>query len=222
MMTTLDSSDANIVEGDFINWRLVLYPIVAAVILILSGLVYYFYLQNQREELEASAREALLQAKTPEALVAVADQFPATEQAAIALLNAAGDSFDKKDYAAASRDYQRIIGNPNADALLRDSAQMGLASTLEVSGKADDAINAYLTVAHRGNESPYAPAAYYAVASIYRQRGDKANEQGVLIEEAALDPESSFVKEAQQRLKELNFSEGIPTTSNAVMTTPKS
>ena len=221
-MATLDSGDANIVEGDFINWRLVVYPIIAAVLLIWGGLIYYFYLQNQREELEAAAREALLQASTPEALVAVADKFPATEQAALVLLKAAGNSFDKKDYAAASRDYQRIVSDPNADAQLRDSAQMGLSSTLESSGKADDAIKAYLIVARRGNASPYAPAAYYAVASIYQQRGDTVNEQSVLIEEAALDPESTFVKAAQQRLKELNFSAAFPTTSNAVMTAPKS
>ena len=221
-MATLDSGDTNIVEGDFINWRLVVYPIIAVVILILGGLIYYLYLQNQREELEAAAREALLQAKTPETLVAVADRFPATEQATLALLGAAGDSFDQKDYAAAGRDYQRIVDNPHADAQLRDSAQMGLASALESGGKADDAIKAYQTVARRGNESPYAPAAYYAVASIYRQRGDKDNEQNVLIEAAALDPQSNFVKEAQQRLKELNFSAALPTTSNPVMTAPKS
>jgi predicted negative regulator of RcsB-dependent stress response len=220
-MTTLDSGDANIIEGDFINWRLVVYPVVAAVILILCGLIYYFYLQNQREELEASAREALLQAKTPVALAAVADQFPTTVQATLALLSAASDAFNQKDFATAIHDYQRVIDNPDADAQLRDSARMGLASTLESSGKPDDAIKAYLVVAQRGNDSPYAPAAYHAVASIYQQRGDKANEQSVLIEEAALDPESSFVKEAQQRLKELNESAAIPTVSNSVITAPK-
>ena len=221
-MATQDFSDANIIEGDSLNWRLIVYPVVAAIILLLGGVIYYFYLQNQREELETSAREALLQAKTPEALVAVAGQFPATVQASLALLSAAGDSFDVKDYATAIGDYQRIIANPNADAQLRDSAQMGLASTLEASGKADDSIKAYLTVAQRGNDSPYAPAAYHAVASIYRQRGDKASEQSILVEEASLDPESRFVQEAQQRLKELNDSAAIPATSNAVMTAPKS
>jgi predicted negative regulator of RcsB-dependent stress response len=222
MMATLDFDDANIVEGDTLNWRLIVYPVVAAVILILSGVIYYLYLQNQREELEATAREALLQAKTPEALVAVAGKFPATVQATLALLEAAGDSLDKKDYPAAIRDYQQIIGNPDADAQLRESAQMGLASALESNSQADDAIKAYLTLAKRGNDSPYAPAAYFAVASIYRQRGDKDLEQGILIEAAALDPESTFVKSAQQRLKELNPAADIPMPGNAVMTAPKS
>jgi predicted negative regulator of RcsB-dependent stress response len=221
-MATLDSGDANIVEGDSINWRLIVYPLVAAVFLILGGLIYYFYLQNQREELEATARAALLQATTPEALATVADHYPGTTQASLALLSAAGDAFDKKDYAGAIGYYQRIVDNVSADDQLRDSAQMGLASTLESSGKTDDAIKAYLVVAKRGNASPYAPSAYHAVASIYEQRGDKMNEQAVLIEEAALDPESTFVKEAQQRLKELNQSIAIPGTSNAVITAPKS
>jgi predicted negative regulator of RcsB-dependent stress response len=205
-MATFNSDDANIIEGDSLNWRLVVYPMVAAIFLVLGGLIYYFYLQNQREELEATARNALLQAQTPEALAAVADKFPTTAQATLALLNAAGGSFDKKDYAAAGHDYQLIIDNPDAGALLRESAQMGLASTLESSGRADDAIKAYLTVARRGSNSPFAPAAYHAVASIYRQRGDKNNEQEVLIEEAALDPDSNFVKEAHERIEEINAS----------------
>jgi predicted negative regulator of RcsB-dependent stress response len=220
-MTTSDFGDANIVEGDSINWRLVVYPLVAAVLLILGGLIYYFYLQNQREELEIAARAALLQAKTPEALVAVADRFPTTRQATLALLSAANDSYNKKDYDAANRDYQRIAVNADTDAVLRDSAVMGLASTLESAGRPDDAVKAYLSVARRGADSPYAPAAYSAAASIFRQHGDRNNEESLLIEEAGLDPESNFVKEAQQRLKDINAAAVIPATSNSVITPPK-
>jgi tetratricopeptide (TPR) repeat protein len=220
-MATLDINDANIVEGDTINWRLIVYPVVAAVLLLLGGLIYYFYQQNQREALEATARAALLQAKTPDALIAVADKYPKTTQATLAVLNAAGMSYDHKDYTAAIRDYQRIIDNPEADIQLRDSAQMGLASTFESSGKIDDAIRVYLALGRRGTDSPYAPAAYQSVASIYRERGDKTNEQAVLFEEAALKSDSNFVKAAQQRLKQLNAS-SIPGTSNAAISAPKS
>jgi predicted negative regulator of RcsB-dependent stress response len=218
-MATLDLDDANIVEGDSLNWRLIVYPLLAAVVLIFGGVIYYLYLQNQQEELEATAREALLQAKTPEALVAVADKYPTTEQGNVALLNAAGDSFAKKDYAAAIHDYQRIVSNATADAQLRDSAQMGLASTLEESGKTDEAIEAYLVVAKRGNDSAYAPAAYYAVAAIYRERGDKDKEVNILLEEATLDPQSSFVKAAQQRLNEISPA-SLPPSANTAHPTP--
>ena len=67
-----------------------------------------------------------------------------------------------------------------APAELRDSAQLGLASTQEASGKADDAIQTYLAVAHKGNHSPFAPVAFHQVAAIYASRQDKANETQIL------------------------------------------
>lgn len=206
-MATLD--DANIIDGETINWRLIVYPILAVAVLILGGFGYYYYQQNQRDIAEANAREALLKAKTPEELVQVADQFPHTDQATLALLSAAEGSFDKLDYAAATKDYQRIIDTAGTDPLLRDSAQLGLASSLAAGGKIDDAISAYLEVARRGDKTPYAPFGYNAVAQIYSQRGDIENERKILTEETSLDPDSAFVKEAQAQLKELSTSTTI-------------
>lgn len=204
VMATLGSDDSNILDADTINWRLVVYPVVAAVVLILGGFGYYYYLQSQREEHETQASEAILQAKTPEQLVAVADQFPKTDQAILALITAGKDSFDKKDYDTAIKTYQRIINTSGVEKELHDSAQLGLASSLEASGKVDDAINAYLVVAHRGNDSPYAPFAYHAVSTIYEQRNDKVNKQKILMEMVSLGGDSTFVKAAQQQLKILD------------------
>src|SRR5882724_10009066 len=100
-MATLESDDSNILDAETINWRLVVYPILAALVVLVGGFGYYYYLQNQREQLEASARDALVQAKTPEELVKVADQFPGTNQGTLALLGAADGSLAKRDYAAA-------------------------------------------------------------------------------------------------------------------------
>jgi hypothetical protein len=204
VMATLESDDSNILDAETINWRLVVYPVVAAVVLILGGFGYYYYLQSQREQRENEAHEAILQAKTPEQFVKVADQFPKTDQAILALLSAGKDSFGKKDYEAAIKVYRRVTDTPEVDKVLRDSAQLGLASSLEASGNAEDAINAYLVVAHRGNDSPYAPFAYHAVTAIYEQRNDKANEQNILTETVSLGTDSPFVKAAQQRLKVLD------------------
>jgi predicted negative regulator of RcsB-dependent stress response len=211
-MATLESNDSNILDSETINWRLVVYPILAALIIVAGGFGYYYYLQNQREELEATARAALLQAKTPEDLVKVADQFPHTDQETLALLSAANGSFAKRDFAAAIKDYQRIIQTAGTDAELRDSAQLGLGSSLEASGKGDDAIQAYLEVANRGTKSPYAPYAYTAAARIYEQRGDTTNERSILTEAASLDPDSPFVKQAQVKLKELATAAEPPVT----------
>jgi predicted negative regulator of RcsB-dependent stress response len=218
-MATLESDDSNILDAGTVNWRLVVYPILAALVVVVGGLGYYYYLQKQREQLEASARAALLQAKTPEELVKVADQFPRADQGTLALLNAADGSFAKRDYAAAIQDYQRIIQTVTTHAELRDSAQLGLASSLEATGKIDDAINAYLEVARRGAKSPYAPLAYNAAARLYEERGDKDNERKILTEAAGLDPDSPFVKQAQFKLKEMAAA-ALPPLTVQVPATP--
>lgn len=202
-MATLESDDSNIIDGESINLRLVVYPILAVLILVVGGFGYYYYHQYQRNILEAEARAALLQAKSPEALEAMADKYPGTDEATLALLSAAEFSYGKLDYAAAIKNYKRVIDSSSTAPLLRDSATLGLASSLDASGKVDDAIAAYLDLARRGNKTPYAPFAYNAAAQIYAQRNDSENERKILVEEAALDSNSVFVKQAQARLKEL-------------------
>lgn len=209
----MESDDSNILDAETINWRLIVYPILAVLVIGVGGFGYYYYLQYQREALEAKAREALVGAKTPEELVKVADQFPRTDQATLALLGAADGSFAKRDYAGAIADYQRIVQAATTNPDLLDPAQLGLASSLEAGGKMDDAINAYLEVARRGAKSPYAPFAYYAAANLYEARGDKTNEREVLTEAAMLDPDSAFVKQAQAKLKELTMAAQVPTTN---------
>ena len=211
-MATLESDDSNIIDAETTNWRLVVYPILAALVVAVGGFGYYYYLQAQREQLEASARGTLLQAKTPEELVKVADQFAGTDQGILARMNAADASFSKRDYAAAIADYQRITQPVTTDAELRDSAQLGLASSLEANGKIDDAINAYLDVARRGAKSPYAPFACNSAARLYDQRGDKDKEREILTEAASLDPDSPFVKQAQFQLKQMAAAAQPPLT----------
>ncbi len=220
-MATLESDDSNILDAEAINWRLVVYPILAVLILVVGGLGYYYYLQNQREELEISARAAIVQAKSPEELVKVADQFPHSDQGTLALLDAADGSFAKRDFAAAIQDYQRIIQSATAPAELRDSAQLGLASALEANGKIDDAIKACLEVARSGAKSPYAAFACNAAARLYEERGDKDKEREILTEAASLDPDSPFVKQAQFKLKEMTAAaKPSPTVPVPVPATP--
>ena len=153
-MAILDTDEANIIDATAFNWRLIVYPLLVALIVVVGGLGYYYYLQDQRDQLEATARTAFLQAKTPEELGKVADQYPTTTQATLALNKAAGISFDKHDYTAALADYQKIVQNSAVDPGLRDSAQLGAAACLETSGKTDDAINAYLDVAGPAQRAP--------------------------------------------------------------------
>jgi predicted negative regulator of RcsB-dependent stress response len=218
-MAILQSDEANILDAEEFNWRLIVYPVLAVLVILVGGFGYYYYLQSQREQLEANARTALVAAKTPEELVKVADQFPGADQGTLALLSAADASFGKRDYATAIQDYQRIIQAEATDPELRDAAQLGLASAQEASNKIDDAISAYLAVAQHGAKSPFAPYAYSAVARLYDDRGEKDKERDILTQAASLDPDSPFVKQAQFKLKQLSPAQN-PATVPAATAAP--
>jgi len=202
-MATLDINEANLVDAEEINWRLIVWPVVAVLILVVGGFAFYYYQQNQREQTELAARTALLAAKTPEDMIKVADQFSNTDGATMALLSAADASFGKHDFASAISDYQRIISTAGTNPELRDAAQAGLGSAYEAASKPDDAIKAYIAVGDRGAASSYAPYAYFSAARIDEQRGDKEGQRQMLTKAASLDPESAFVKQAQMKLKEM-------------------
>ena len=202
-MATLESDEANIFDAETVNWQVIVIPILIAILVIAGGLGYYYYQQSQRDDLESNARMALIAAKTPEDYLKVADQFPNADQSTLAIFSAANAAFAKRDFAGAISSYKRVLTGSTATPELRDSAQLGLASALEATDKADDAITSYLVVANEGTKSPFAPFAFNAIALIYDQRGDKDNERKTLTQAAALDPDSPFVKQAQFKLKEL-------------------
>jgi len=203
-MATLQTDEANIIDAEAVNWRLIVYPILLVLLAGAGALGYYYYLQNQRDEAETNARAALVKATTPEEFLKVADQFPHTDQAMLAILRAGALSLDKHDDDGALNAYRKITENPAIGAQWHDIAELGIASAHEAAKNTDRAIAAFLEVARRGAQSPYAPYAYNAVAQIYHQRGDTNDERQVLQEAAALDPDSPFTRQAQAKLKELS------------------
>lgn len=213
-MATLQTDEANIIDAESINWRLIVYPVLLVLLIGAGGFGYYYYLQNQRETAETNARVALVKATTPDDFLKVAGQFPNTDQATLALLRAADASFANHDYAGALTAYHKITDNTAIDPLWHDVAELGIASAQEAGGDNDHAIASFLEVAHRGEKSPYAPFAYNSVARIYDQRGDKDSERQILTEAAVLDPDSTFTKQAQYKLKELNAAAQPPMTVN--------
>jgi hypothetical protein len=213
MMATLESPDSNILEADAVNWRLVVYPIVGVLILIFGGCGIYFYLQGARAQHEADARQAFIDAKTPAALTQVADQFPGTTHAAMALIAAGNLSYEQKDYATAQKDFQRVADNTGFDDTVRDSARLGYAAALEAAGTSDSqALDAYLAVAQRGKSSPFASYAYVAAAQLCRRQHDIDKERQLLIQATGIDTDSPFGQQAQKLLQALN---GVPASAPA-------
>jgi predicted negative regulator of RcsB-dependent stress response len=207
-MASLASDERNIIEAEDFNWRLVVYPILAIVALLLIGFGSYYYLLNQREQAEEAAAAALTDAKTPADIVKIANTYPDTTQAAVALLKAADLSVAAKDFDNAKTDYQRVLGSKQAPVELRDSAQLGLASVQEANGDVDRAIQSYLAIAQKGSASPFAALAYHQVAAIYASRQDTVHEEQILQQAAGLGGDSPFVKEAADRLKALTPAAG--------------
>lgn len=209
-MATLDTDETNLIDAETVNWRLIVFPVVAVIVVGLAGLAFYYYQIAQRDQLEATARTALMAAKTPEDLLKVANDYPTSTQAALALIDAADQYFSKHDYPKAIDAYQKIESLPHPDELLLESSRLGLASTYEAAGKIDDAIAAYVRDGDLGAKSPYAPYAYYSAAMLYEQKGDKDNERRILTQVASLDPDSQFVKQAQYKLKQMTAAENPP------------
>jgi predicted negative regulator of RcsB-dependent stress response len=219
-MALLESDEANIVDAEAPNWRLIAYPILAVLIAVVGGFGYYYYQQNQRVVTETAARAALVTATTPEDYLKVAAQYPGTDQATLALLHAGDAALTKRDYARALAAYQKVTESAAIDPVLHDAAELGAAAALEGSGSIDKAITAFQDVAQRREKSPYAPYAYNCLARIYEDKGDKDNERQVLNAAAGLDAESPFTKQAQFKLKELTTAAQPPMTVNVPAPAP--
>jgi tetratricopeptide (TPR) repeat protein len=213
-MATLQTDEANIVDAEEVNWRLIVYPLLVILAVVIGGLGYYYYLQSTRETAESEARAAFIKATTPADFLKVAEQYPQTDQAMLALMSGGDASFAAHDYDGALTAYHRVADNGKLGAQWRDAATLGIASCLEAQGKQDDAITAYLEVATRGEQSPFAPYAYNVVARIYDQRGDKTTEHSILQQAATLDPGSTFTRVAQDKLKELDAAAQQPISFN--------
>lgn len=214
-MASLEPDERNIIEGQEINWRVVAYPVILVVVLALVALGVYHYELQQHEEGEEKAAAALAAAKTPAEIMKIAEQYPDTIQSDVGLMHAGDLFYTAKDYDGAAKAYQRVIDSKQAPEELRDSAQLGLASAQEASGKGDDAIHTYLAVAQKGSASPFAPVAYHQAAAIYASRQDKANEEKILQQALRLGGDSPFVKEAADRLKALSPDAAPDAVTNA-------
>jgi predicted negative regulator of RcsB-dependent stress response len=202
-MATLQTDEANIIDAESINWRAIVWPVLIVLVLVAGGFGYYYYQQVQRDTAESNARAALVKATTPDEFLKVAQDFPGTDQAMLALLGAADAAYNKHDYDSAISAYNKIIDNTTLGAEWHDTAQLGIGSCQEAKGDADKAIEAYTIVAQRREASPFAPYAYHCIARIYDQRGDKVNESSILGQAKTLDAGSEFTQLALSQLKAL-------------------
>ncbi len=223
-MSTLQTDDPNIIDAEAVNWRWIVYPILVVLIVAAVGFGIYYHQQVTQDAAEAEARTALLKATTPADFLKIAEQYPSTDQATLAIFSAANASFDARDFDGAQAAYHKIVDNIALGAQWHDSASLGIASCDEAKGDAEKAITEYLEVARKGDNSPFAPYAYTCVARLYDQRGDKQTEIEILNQAVLLDPGAPSTQLAQQRLKELTPQQApsmsIPVTGASAAANP--
>ena len=206
--------DTNVVESEPANWRLIVYPILALLLLVAGITSYFAYRQHAVDERESEARAGLVAAHSTAELLSVASRYPKTIQAGLAEINAGQLALSNRDFVVAENAFTAVLHTAKIDPQLRDSAQLGLAATYEAKGETPAAIAAYLRVAHEGNTTPYAAYAFYSVATIYLRKDDKANARQTFTELAALNNGSPFLQNGAQQLANLNAEAAAQPSTN--------
>ena len=176
----------------------------------------WFYVWNAGEK-EISASEALTSLRptstssgAPGAIAAdaylkVAERYPKTDAAALALLQAAAAFFTEGKYAEAKTQFDRFLReypqNP-----LRGQALLGIAASLGAQGKAAEATAAYDDLIKRHPTEPVVPRAKFALARLYEAQRRTDDAMKLYEELLRTESNSSVGAEAEIRLQDLRRS----------------
>ncbi len=153
-----------VLEGTMI-WDRYKLPIVAAVTLVVLGLVGSEFYETNRAK-AASAASALLDAsKTPAEYQKVIDTYPGSEAAANAYLLLGRARYDAGDHPGAVQAWQTLASKYPQHPLL-PTALIGVAGALEAQGKLDEARTMYQRAASAQPHSYVAPLARLAEAEL--------------------------------------------------------
>lgn len=195
------------------NRKQVLIGVVAAVVIIGGGILFYNY-QSQRETRASKALSEVRQPPSPtgvpgpgtaEAYIKVANEHSGTKAAARALLEAAGIYYVQGRYAEAQQQFDKVIRDYPASEWQAEAA-LGVAACLEAQGKIPEAAAKYDEVRKRFANSPIVDTAKLNLARMYEQQ-EKPAEAYKLYEElvklAQMNPYSSLGNEAGMRMEDL-------------------
>jgi TolA-binding protein len=192
---------------------------VSILAVVVLGIWFYVWNTGQKEISASEALTSLRPASTSsgapgvipaDAYLKVAEQYPKTEAAALALLQAAAAFFTEGKYAEAKTQFDRFLReypqNP-----LRGQALLGVAASLGAQGKASEAAAAYDDLIKRHPTEPVVPRAKFALARLYEAQR-KTDDAVKLYEELLRTESSSSVgAEAEIRLLDLRQSTPVPT-----------
>jgi len=192
-------------------------PVIRAVaILAVAVLAIWFYVWSAGEK-EISASEALTSLRPAatssgapgvipaDAYLKVAERYPKTDAAALALLQAAAAFFTEGNYAEAKTQFDRFL-REHPQNPLRAQALLGTAASLGAQGKVSEATAAYDDLIKRHPTEPVVPRAKFALARLYEAQRRPDDAMKLYEELLRTEPNSSLGAEAEIRLQDLRRS----------------
>lgn len=193
--------------------------IIGAVVFALAALTalagYWFYKQHR----DATAADALAQAKTPAALQSVATQYGGTPAGATSYLLLAEQQRNEKKFAEANATLQTFV-DKNSKHELASTARMAMGANLESLGKPDEALAMYQRVSAGDPHGFNAPMALLAQVHLLKEK-KQIDEARRICETMLTQYRDSFAAgEASRQLRMLKPTKAVVGTSATPVVPP--
>lgn len=202
-MDPFTREESNIVEGDK-PWLLRNLVPMCAVALVVAAVIIGVLAWNLRQTArELDARRALVEANSPAKKMEVAREYLGTEEAALALMEAASTQYDMRDYAASVTSYDLFLTS-YPEHPLRSGAFLGRGLALLANSEADKGIQSLQEAAQASSTSVYRPVAMFELAQAYAQAGKSDLQLEVLTKLSEEYATSLYGRRAIEKLAELN------------------
>ncbi|MEM1059517.1 MAG: tetratricopeptide repeat protein [Verrucomicrobiota bacterium] len=215
-MDLSNREEANIVEGDqpwLIRNLIPMIGVAALVAAVIIGVLAWNLRQSARE---LEARMAFTKATTPEKQVEVAREYLGTEEAALALMQAAAGEYENRNYEPSLNAYNLFLDTYPKHPLTagvylgRAYSQLALGET--------DAAKASLQQASQDKESVYRPVAMLELAHLYGRSGDAAKQLELLNQVSEAYATSRYGQQAIMEMAEINATTTSPQEDDAAAT----
>lgn len=175
---------------------------IAGGAILIAGLIGVLWFWHSQESRNLAALELLAQAETAEAWRAVAENYPGTPAAAMALIKLANRSQQEGAFQTAAEIYGQFLSaypkHPIAPA-----ADFARARSLQAAGQTEEAIAQFEVILKARPQHPFFGGASVGLAEIYLAAGETAKARDVLNAFFAQDLRSSYTGAARNLMTQI-------------------
>lgn len=177
-------------------------PIIAVAFIAVAFVIGLAAWQARKMTIESLATNELSSDLTTESKLQTARQYLGTESAALALITAASEQYDKKDYAGSIDTYNLFLAHYPHHALA-NAARLGKAWALEASDKTQEALLTFVAVGTASPADSYTPSGLLEAARIYKSQKKYAEARQVLNDCIRIGANSYYGKVAKDELTQI-------------------